>query len=98
MVVLTLGEGGSQIITDSHHLKQDVIVPPVMGDTVGAGDTYFSALVAYLLKQDALSPQASPDMLAAALKFGAMAASLNVEKVGCHPPTFQQVTDALTKI
>ena len=98
MVVLTLGEGGSQIITDSHHLKQNVILPPSMGDTVGAGDTYFSALVAYLLKQEALCPQATPDMLAAALKFGAMAASLNVEKVGCHPPTFEQVAEALAKL
>jgi fructokinase len=95
MIVLTLGEGGSQFFTDKAHLKQEVISPAVMGDTVGAGDTYFSALVAYLLKKEALHPGASDEVLKDALKFGAMAASLNVAQVGCHPPTFADVTAAL---
>lgn len=98
MVVLTLGEGGSQFITNNAHVKQDVIVPSVMGDTVGAGDTYFSSLVAYLLKLDALNPDISEDLLAQALKFGAMAASLNVAKIGCHPPTFDEVTASINAL
>lgn len=98
IVVLTLGEHGSQIITKSTHLKQGVIKPTTMGDTVGAGDTYFSALIAYLLKRSALSSDASPELLAEALRFGAMAASLNVEHIGCHPPTSQQVVKRLGKL
>lgn len=97
IVVLTLGEGGSQIITNAHQLKQDVIPPSVVGDTVGAGDTYFSALVAFLLKKEALAPNVAPALLAEALRFGAMAASMNVEQVGCHPPTYQQVREALSR-
>ncbi len=95
IVILTLGEGGSQLFTDKTHLKQSVISPDVMGDTVGAGDTYFSALVAYLLKRDALTPDAADDVLQEALKYGAMAACLNVAQIGCNPPTEEAVTDAL---
>ncbi|MGO4890966.1 carbohydrate kinase family protein [Flavobacterium sp. W21_SRS_FM6] len=91
MVVLTLGEGGSHLITSEHNLKQAVHVPEVFGDTVGAGDTYFSALIARLLKADALSPKASTEKLSDALRFGAVAASLNVATVGCNPPTCEEV-------
>ena len=93
--MLTLGEGGSQLFTDSTHLKQSVISPDDMGDTVGAGDTYFSALVAYLLKRDALTPDAPEEVLQEALKYGAMAACLNVAQIGCHPPSESDVINAL---
>jgi hypothetical protein len=41
IVVPTLGEGGSQLLTDKTYLKQSVTSPDVMGDSVGAGDTNF---------------------------------------------------------
>jgi fructokinase len=91
MVVLTLGEGGSHLITSEHNLKQSVHKAEVFGDTVGAGDTYFSALIARLLKDHALSPEAEPEKLSDALRFGAIAASLNVATVGCNPPTCDEV-------
>ncbi|MCP4862515.1 MAG: carbohydrate kinase [Pseudomonadota bacterium] len=97
MVVLTLGTGGSQLFTERTHLKQKVICPEQMGDTVGAGDTYFSALIAYLLQHNALQHDAPQDVLQQGLKFGAMAACLNVAKVGCHPPNRTDVLNALSK-
>ena len=97
MVVLTLGTGGSQLFTERTHLKQKVICPEQMGDTVGAGDTYFSALIAYLLQHNALQHDAPQDVLQQGLKFDAMAACLNVAKVGCHPPNRTDVLNALSK-
>ncbi|GAB2676416.1 carbohydrate kinase [Aliiglaciecola sp. 3_MG-2023] len=91
MVVLTLGEGGSHLITDKHNLFQAVHKPAVFGDTVGAGDTFFSAMLARLLKNNALSPSAEESTLKDGLRFGAVAAGLNVEKIGCNPPTFEEV-------
>lgn len=98
MVVLTLGEGGSHLITREHNLKQAVHVPDVFGDTVGAGDTYFSALITRLLKDNALSPNAIPEKLSDALRFGAIAASLNVATIGCNPPTCDEVQAVMDRL
>lgn len=95
MVALTLGEGGSHLITKDLNIKQPVHMPDVFGDTVGAGDTFFSAMVAQLLRDKALNPQADPNKIAHALEFGSLAASMNVAKIGCHPPTFEEVYDSL---
>jgi fructokinase len=91
MVILTLGEEGSYLISSEHNLKQEVHISEVFGDTVGAGDTYFSALIARLLKANALSPEASSETLSDALQYGAIAASLNVATIGCNPPNCEQV-------
>tara|TARA_R110000803_G_scaffold76020_5_gene140486 strand:- start:57420 stop:58358 length:939 start_codon:yes stop_codon:yes gene_type:complete len=91
MVVLTLGENGAHFITENMNIQQDVFRAVPMGDTVGAGDTFFSAMLAQLLRDNALTPAAKPEDLAYALKFGALAAAINVSKIGCHPPTFEDV-------
>ncbi|UUO25352.1 carbohydrate kinase [Colwellia sp. M166] len=91
MVVLTLGENGAHFITENMNIQQDVFRAVPMGDTVGAGDTFFSAMLAQLLRDNALTPAAKPEDLAYALKFGALAAAINVSKIGCHPPTFEEV-------
>jgi fructokinase len=95
MVVLTLGENGAHFITKDFNIKQAVFKAVPMGDTVGAGDTFFSAMLAQLLRENALTPSAKKEDLAYALKFGSLAASINVSKIGCHPPTQAEV---LTKL
>lgn len=95
IVVLTLGENGAHIITETANIQQDVFQAKPMGDTVGAGDTFFSAMIAQLLRDNALSPTADQERLAFALKFGSMAASINVSKVGCHPPSAAEVESKL---
>ncbi|GAC13879.1 carbohydrate kinase family protein [Aliiglaciecola lipolytica] len=97
MVILTLGEGGSHLITDKHNLHQPVHKPDVFGDTVGAGDTFFSALLSRLLKNDAMSTQAPEKTLVDALKYGAIAAGMNVATIGCNPPTCKQVEAVINK-
>lgn len=91
MVVLTLGEQGAHVITAAHNIQQDVIKANPFGDTVGAGDTFFSALLSQLLRDNALSPNASQQQLAYALQFGTQAASINVAQIGCQPPSYHDV-------
>ena len=95
MVVLTLGEQGAHFITENLNIKQDVFKAVPMGDTVGAGDTFFSAMLAQLLRDNALTPAAKQEDLAYALKFGSLAAAINVSKIGCQPPTHQAVLSKL---
>ncbi|MBA6287572.1 carbohydrate kinase [Colwellia sp. MB3u-4] len=95
MVVLTLGEQGAHFITENLNIKQDVFKAVPMGDTVGAGDTFFSAMLAQLLRDNALTPTAKQQDLAYALKFGSLAAAINVSKIGCQPPTHQAVLSKL---
>lgn len=56
-------------------------------DTVGAGDSYMSALLRALLEAD--RPQLEPldDELAAAGAFAARAAAITVSRAGAEPPT-----------
>jgi fructokinase len=95
IVVLTLGEGGSHIITQQANIQQDIFQAENFGDTVGAGDTFFSAMISQLLRDQALSPKSEHDKFAYALKFGSMAASINVSKIGCHPPSHEEVLNQL---
>lgn len=95
MVVLTLGENGAHFITENINIRQDVFKAIPMGDTVGAGDTFFSAMLAQLLRDNALTQSAKQDDLSYALKFGSLAAAINVSKIGCHPPTYQEVLSKL---
>jgi fructokinase len=96
MIVLTLGEGGAHFITQELNIHQDIFPVTQFGDTVGAGDTFFSAMIAQLLRDNALtSTLSSPDKYAYALKFGSLAASMNVAKIGCQPPTVNEVLNTL---
>jgi len=96
IIVLTLGENGSHVITDNSNIQQDIFKAENFRDTVGAGDTFFSAMLAQLLRDKALTPDAKQENLAYALKFGSLAASMNVSKVGCHPPSHNEVLNKLS--
>lgn len=106
IVVLTLGEQGAEIITDEGCiLKKPVYAPQHFGDTVGAGDTFFSAFLSQLIRNGAIrySPGhlfelPNTDNLDNALQFGLMAATINVEQEGCQPPTKQDVLDRLATL
>ena len=95
MVVLTLGEGGSHFITQEFNIQQDIFKAEIFGDTVGAGDTFFSAMISQLLRDKALSSEATQENCAYALKFGSLAASINVSKIGCHPPSYHEVLNKI---
>jgi fructokinase len=98
IIVLTLGEDGAQLITSAVNIQQDIFTAEHFGDTVGAGDTFFSALLSQLLRDKALTTDAQKENFAYALKFGSLAAAINVSKIGCHPPSYTETLYKLEKL
>jgi fructokinase len=95
VVVLTLGEKGSHLITQELNIQQDIFKAEPFGDTVGAGDTFFSAMLAQLLRDKSLSSEVAQENFAYALKFGSLAASINVSRIGCQPPSYNEVLNQI---
>jgi len=99
LVALTLGAQGAWLITRS----QQCFVPSPQGlrvaDTVGAGDSFGAALLAYLHKQGAATVAALNDglplpLMQAALQHAVTAASINVTRVGNNPATWGETVAA----
>lgn len=95
MVLLTLGEHGATLITNKFEVTKPVFSPTPFVDAVGAGDTFFSAFLAQLLRQGQIKQPWSDEALEYTLQFALMAATLNVEKNGCNPPTQIDVEHAM---
>lgn len=95
LVVLTEGDKGATLISKDMCLHKPVFKPSKFVDAVGAGDTFFSAFLATLLSDGVFDKKQSKAELEKALDFGLMAATLNVEKNGCQPPSKRQVLEAL---
>lgn len=96
--MLALTEGGSGVCLFS---RQGVVEVPAfkvadIADTVGAGDTFHSALLASLCRRapqpSLTSLQAlSSESLEACLSFACAAAAINVSRQGCSPPSREDV-------
>jgi fructokinase len=89
LVIVTRGRDGASAWT--REARADAPSPPVVVvDTVGAGDTFQAALLAWLDEQDALSPQALARLDAAALQnalgFATRAAALTCSRRGADLP------------
>ena len=91
LVILTLGEDGARgFLPDG----RNVFVPAQkvkVKDTVGAGDSYFSAVLAYLynhgkLKDRSLIREMSTQVLDECLSFASKAAAINCTREGADPP------------
>ncbi|TMB86944.1 MAG: carbohydrate kinase [Chloroflexi bacterium] len=88
LVVVTLGargafggQGDTRILVDAPHV--DVV------DTIGAGDAFSAALLAWLSDHDLLHADLSlrPDELRESLEFACLVASLTCARAGADPPT-----------
>ncbi|SFC69548.1 carbohydrate kinase family protein [Devosia psychrophila] len=101
LVVVTLGDRGSRAFTKSGKATAAIYSPPVLGDTVGAGDSLMAGILSWLNERDLLKPGklnglgdgALSDMLA----FGAVVAGINCGRKGCKPPTRAEVDAVLGK-
>lgn len=100
LIALTLGAAGAWLVTR----EAQVFVSSAQGlrvaDTVGAGDSFFAALLAYLARQQVLSPAAlaaplPAPLLQSALAHAVAAAGINVTRVGCDPATWAETEAAL---
>jgi fructokinase len=87
LVVVTLGAQGAFGAHGSHRIS--VSAPPVdIVDTIGAGDAFGAALLAWLHDHDAIRPELSLDgeQLKSALDYACLAASLTCARAGADPP------------
>lgn len=96
LVLLTEGEHGATAITATIECKKPVHPPRQFVDAVGAGDTFFSAFLAELGLSQGLQKPWLTEHIEQALRFGLLAATLNVEQQGCQPPTRQTVLQHLS--
>jgi fructokinase len=97
LVVVTRGGGGALGWTARCHVAVPA-VPCTVVDTVGAGDSFQAALLAWLAQNDALSAAAISDFdapaLEAALTFAARAAAVTCSRRGADLPRRVDVTQA----
>jgi fructokinase len=95
LIALTLGATGAWLITHDTQVFQSSPQGITVADTVGAGDSFFAALLAYLERQGVLTPQAllaqhSMKVWQGALQHAVAAATINVMRVGCNPATWAE--------
>ena len=96
MLVLTEGKGGALLHTTNGMVQSKAYPVAHVADTVGAGDTFHSALLAALVRDSAIGEgfrNVGSAILQDAVDFACAAAAINVSRVGCNPPTQSEVED-----
>src|SRR5438034_7936278 len=93
LVLVTLGAAGAYGATRNAQLSVPA-VPVEIVDTIGAGDAFGAATLAWLHDRDALDPRLSLSELdlESLLKFSCLAASLTCTRSGAEPPGDQRCT------
>ena len=90
-VVLTRGADGISVLVGDGAPVEVAGVRAEVADTIGAGDTVHAALLAWLHRNGALSPEAlralTPEQWREGLGFAAHAAAITVSRPGAEPPT-----------
>ena len=95
MFLLTEGPGGAVLHTAQGVIEKSAFPVTNVKDTIGAGDAFHSAFLAYLCRSGVIREQlAGPDLeaLGNAVDFACAAAAINVSRVGCSPPTRHEVS------
>lgn len=97
LVVVTRGASGAVARTASRYAAASALAVPLV-DTVGAGDAFQSALLAWFgendaLRIDAIAPS-TEDRLEEALRFACAAASLACSRRGADLPTRDELASA----
>ncbi|MCG8479768.1 MAG: PfkB family carbohydrate kinase, partial [Spirochaetales bacterium] len=94
LVVVTLGDKGSFACTADHTARAQA-VPTTVSDTIGAGDSFHAAILAWLYHEDvlrgdrigALSPEAMERMLG----FAGTVAARTCSRPGADPPRLADI-------
>jgi fructokinase len=87
LVVVTLGAEGAYAVHRGFRVAVKAF-PVEVVDTIGAGDAFGAALLAWLHDHDAIKPEVSleADELRAALGFACQAAAITCSRAGADPP------------
>ena len=87
LVVVTLGAAGSFGAHRDTRIRVDA-VPVQVVDTIGAGDAFGAALLAWLHDHGCVSRdlRLEPDQLRAALQYAGVAAAITCSRAGADPP------------
>lgn len=96
MLILTEGTSGATVFEKRGSVSRRAypVANPV--DTVGAGDSFYSAFLAYLYRSGEISvsiDEINVDVLGDALDFGCAAAAISVSRAGCSPPSEREVCE-----
>ncbi|MCF4981980.1 carbohydrate kinase [Pseudomonas gessardii] len=95
LIFLTRGGQGATVFSRQHGSWSAPAVPVVMADTVGAGDTFQAALIAWLTEQQLDSVDGvqglAREQIDAMLRFAIRAAALTCSKTGPDLPYRQQL-------
>jgi len=88
LVIVTLGPQGAYATTGILRVKVEAPEVEVV-DTIGAGDAFSAAFLAWLYDHDRLQANITLDLdeLRSALEFACLAASLTCARAGAEPPT-----------
>lgn len=96
ILVFTEGRGGAVLINEHGSIERSAYPIARVADTVGAGDTFHSALLAALLRTGRINKslgEMSQESLGDAVDFACAAAAINVSRTGCSPPTQKEVDE-----
>ena len=88
LFVLTKGSQGASLITRSHRVEVEAAPVSALQDTVGAGDTFMAALIYQFLQSPDFGSEAAIRDVG---RFAAKAAAINCERVGCNPPSLDEI-------
>ena len=93
LVVVTLGAQGAFAAHRGFHLAVDAVKVDVI-DTIGAGDAFGAALLAWLHDHDAIQPDLylEQEEVKGALEFACLAAALTCARAGADPPWKSEMT------
>lgn len=96
LVVATLGAEGAWGASDDIRIRVPAPAVDVV-DTIGAGDAFGAALLAWLQDHGTLRPDVSLDAeeLRSALEFACLAASLTCSRAGAEPPWKTELSGSL---
>ncbi len=95
LLVVTRGAAGAALLTRSCQLELAAPSGIVVVDTVGAGDCFHAALIAYLRRAGQLEAPAALaamglEAMRGALQHALAGASVNVQRAGCDPASWAQ--------
>ena len=96
-VALTFGEQGASLHVGDLSVKA---APPAVKlvDTVGAGDTFWGSCLADWLMHDTLGhDDAAAQRIEKTLQRALKSAAINCERVGCQPPSREELEHALVR-